>query len=520
MAGPVINWRKTADLLMAAEVIIRKYTGKDGSFGTHVSSLGIKRVDTCVPAVYSSERLGGKVIPADDGSEAAYYCVYGEEDRKCTAYSMECVFKIHLEKAPDVQLSNIRIYPAGDPPSDGKVHPILRIGNSVGYTKPTNAKSVKAVHDIWEFSKEHPFYLTVAGLYGQVPDPSLGITEYTVEYKDYGYGNVIALNGTRQLAVPVATKADPGSEIEVRFINRSFNQLAASNGHANFIEFVALNEDGTVGEILGEPYVTVRRTEAGDMVTIRVKTDEFNLMEKFPYGLVYRIPKYDGKDHPNSGYVIYWVNLYNNSSRGFGQPAYIPSRWFVQNRDPLTHAITETSIPRPGERPVVHFDVIAKDEGCGQFVYYLNGSRAPQLVLDPGYIYHFKNTSGKEFPLRFVGNVNSPMASDIEDVIVDGVVVLNGGTEDEEITVDPEAVIKASKMVGAYQCVCAPYMGNVVYNHPMFMCGQYNMCRVGGGIYNPLMAGETDYVYMQLEVPGDSEPGYAVPQLHIEYDEN
>ena len=50
---------------MAAGVIIRKYTGKDGSFGTLVSSLGIKRVDTCVPAVYSSERLGGKVIPAD-----------------------------------------------------------------------------------------------------------------------------------------------------------------------------------------------------------------------------------------------------------------------------------------------------------------------------------------------------------------------------------------------------------------------------------------------------------------------
>lgn len=504
---------------MAAGVIIRKYTGKDGSFGTLVSSLGIKRVDTCVPAVYSSERLGGRVIPADDASEAAYYCIYAEEDRKCTAYSMECVFKIHLEKAPDVQLSNIRIYPEGEPPMDGKVHPILRIGNSVGYSKPTNTKSQKAIHNIWDFSKEHPFYLTVAGLYGQVPDPSLGVSEYTVEYKDYGFGNVIALNGERQVAVPVATKTDSEKDIVVTFLNRSFNRSEDyTQEPANFIEFLGLKEDGTQ-ELLGAPYVSVKKTVDGELLTLTVKKGDDNLMAKYPAGLIYRIPSFDGKEHPNSGYMVFWVPLYN-STTGFGKPAYVPHRWFIQNRDNLTYKVTEEPTAQPGEKPVISFDVEARDEGCGHFVYYLNGVRAPQLIFDPGCIYHFVNHTGSAFPMRLVGNFNSPMASDINDVVTDGVIVLNGGTDEEEITIDVEAALKASRMVGGYQCVCAPYMGNVVYNHPLFMCGQYNMCRVGGGVYNPLLAGETDYVYLQLEVPGDAEPGYAVPQLHIEYDEN
>jgi hypothetical protein len=52
------------------------------------------------------------------------------------------------------------------------------------------------------------------------------------------------------------------------------------------------------------------------------------------------------------------------------------------------------------------------------------------------------------------------------------------------------------------------------------MCGNYNLCRVDGGIYNPMRAGETDYVYLQLEVSGRADPGYCVPDIEIEYDEN
>ena len=152
---------------MAAQVILKKYTGLDSEFGTVVKSLGIKRVDTAVPSVYSSEKLGGKVIPADDASEAKYYSIYRPDQPDCWNYSMECVFKVHLIKAPDIQLSNLCIYPVGEPPKDRSKAPRLMIGNSITYSKPTNAKSVKAIHDIWDYSRENPFYLTVSGLYGQ-----------------------------------------------------------------------------------------------------------------------------------------------------------------------------------------------------------------------------------------------------------------------------------------------------------------------------------------------------------------
>ena len=68
---------------MPAQVAIKKYTGKDAEFGTLVSSLGIKRIDTCVPSVYSSERLGGRTVPADDGSESQFYCIYRPDVPKC-----------------------------------------------------------------------------------------------------------------------------------------------------------------------------------------------------------------------------------------------------------------------------------------------------------------------------------------------------------------------------------------------------------------------------------------------------
>lgn len=121
--------------------------------------------------------------------------------------------------------------------------------------------------------------------------------------------------------------------------------------------------------------------------------------------------------------------------------------------------------------------------------------------------------------MRFIGNMNAPMANNIDDVITDGIVVLHGGSDIEELFVNPEKILKSGHRIGGYQCVGEPGMGNVVYNAPMCMCGNYNLCRVGGGIYNPSLAGETDYVYLQLQVSGRSDPGMAIPDLEIEYDE-
>ena len=513
---------------MPAQVILKKYTGLDSEFGTVVKSLGIKRVDTAVPSVYSSEKLGGKVIPADDASEAKYYSIYRPDQPDCWNYSMECVFKVHLVKAPDIQLSNLCIYPVGEPPKDRSKAPRLMIGNSITYSKPTNAKSVKAVHDIWDYSRENPFYLTVSGLYGQVVDPSYGKTEYSVEYRDCGYGNVVFLDGERQPAVPVVVRSD-ASDITLTFKDRTF--LASNSSEEQAERHLLDFADPITGRLIDEKYIRrISQADAhgdGGATKLLVKTAEWNLMDIYPAGIVYKIQADREYEYDGSGYMIYWLNLY---AQGAGwtpvcdttmqtDVSYVPNRWFRSIYDMTDGTIAETQARRPYDKAVVYIDVEAKCDETGRMAFFFNGVRRPTFLFDLNKTYHFVNRSGSKCPLRFIGNMHAPIANNIDDVITDGVVILHGNSDVEEIFVNPELVLKSGHCIGAYQCVCYPDMGNVVYNHPLDMCGNYNMCRVGGGIYNPRMAGESDYVYLQLQVSGECDPGEAVPQLEIGYDE-
>lgn len=509
---------------MPAQVIIKKYTGRDSDFGTVVKSLGIKRVDTAVPSVYSSKNLGGKVIPADDASEAKFYSVYRPDQPDCWNYSMECVFKVHLVKPPDVQLSNLCIYPVGERPTSPNA-PKLMIGNSITYSKPTNAKSLKAVHDIWDYSREHPFYLTVSGLYGQVVDPAFTKYEYSVEYRDCGYGNVVYLDGERQPAVPVAVRTDAG-DITLRFKDRTFMASSEDTGR-HLLDFV----DPTTGKLIDPKYTrTIRQDDPhgdGGALELLVKTSEWNLMDIYPAGLIYKIQMDREYDYEGSGYMIYWLNLYAQEAGWTPvcdttmqtDVSYVPNRWFRSIYDTTDATVTETTADRPYDKQVVYYDVEARCDETGRMSFFVNGVRRPTILFDLNKTYHFLNHSGSKFPMRFIGNMFAPLANNIDDVITDGVVVLHGNTDIEEVFVNPEKVLKAGKCIGAYQSPCQPEMGNVVYNHPLDMCGNYNMCRVGGGIYNPLLAGESDYVYLQLQVNSDTDPGSAVPELEIGYDE-
>lgn len=509
---------------MSAQVIIKKYTGRDSEFGTVVSNLGIKRVDTAVPSTYSSDHLGGKVIPANDASEAKMYAIYRPDREDCWNYSMECVFKVHLAKAPDVQLSNLCIYPLGNPPDDPYA-PKLMIGNSMSYSKPTNAKSTKAVHDIWDYSKEHPFYLTVSGLYGQVVNPEYGVTEFSVEYKDCGYGNMVYLNGERQPAIPVAIRTD-AKDVTLIFKDRTFMSTTESTQRL-LLDFVN-PEDGK--SIDPKYYRVIRSTDPhgdGGAMELKVKTADWNMADDFPSGLIYKIQADREYDYVGSGYVIYWVNLFAQNA-GWDpvcdstletDVSFVPNRWFKSIYDTTDATIEEVPEKRPYDKPMLFRDVEVRLDEMGRPVYYINGVRTPQLLFDFNKLYHFINRSGAKFPMRFIGNMHSPIANNIDDVITDGIVVLHGNTNLEEIFVNPEQVVKAGRCIGAYQCTCQPGLGNVVYSRPVDMCGNYNMCRVGGGIYNPLLAGESDYVYLQLQVSGKSKPGYAIPDLEIAYDE-
>jgi hypothetical protein len=526
---------------MPAQVAIKKYTGKDSEFGTLVSSLGIKRVDTCVPSTYSSERLGGRTIPADDGSESAFYCVYRPDDPKCKAYSMECVFKVHLTAPPDRQLTNIRLYPTGPRPR-GKHPAVLRIGNSISYSRPSNNRSLIAVHDIWEFSRERPFYLSVSGLYGQVPQQRLAHTHYVVEYRDVGYGNVVFLDGERQPVIPVGVYTDKTKEVSLTFDDRTFaanketlrpclafidpgsgkdiNKIAHERGIGPFYKVVTPDSNGGVFPSDG-PVLELKVKKTGD--------GGWDLMEMFPNGLIYQIPNDDEFDYQGSGYVVAWMPLYfgepgwNSTESGdteLVQTAFVPNRWFKRIYTTTDGTVKEEQLPDHFKnKPVEYYDVVAAPGSNGAPVYYLNGVERPQLIFDIHKTYHFFNRTGDKFPMRFLGNMFSPTAGNPDEVVSAGIVVLRGNTVMEELFVNPELILKAGSRVCSYQSLCTPGMGNVIYNQPLAMCGSYNMCRVGGGIYNPLMAGETDYVYMQLEVDGETDPGSCIPNIKLEYDE-
>ena len=526
---------------MPAQVAIKKYTGKDSEFGTLVSSLGIKRVDTCVPSVYSSERLGGRTVPADDGSESQFYCIYRPDDPKCEACSMECVFKLHLVAPPDRQLTNIRLYPTG--PRPRQKHPaIVRIGNSISYSRPTNNKSLIATNDIWQYSKEHPFYLTVSGLYGQVPQQRLGHTHFITEYRDVGFGNVVFLDGVRQPVVPVGVYTDEDKDIVITFEDRTF--MANSERPTPCLMFIDPSSNKDINQIAEEqgmePFYRVvvpGSTEGvypsdGPVVELHVKKagdGGWNLMNLFPTGLIYQIPPTRECDYNGSGYVVAWMPLY------FGEPgwqstdsgdttlvetAYLPNRWFKRTYTLTDGTVREEDLPDHFKnKPTEYYDVEVRTGSNGCPAYFMNGVERPQLIFDIHKTYHFFNKSGDKFPMRFIRNMFAPDTRNVDDVVSAGIVVLHGNTAMEELFVNPELILKAGDRINAYQSLCAPGLGNVVYNYPLAMCGSYNMCRVGGGIYNPLMAGETDYVYIQVEVDSETDPGSCIPNIKMEYDE-
>jgi len=528
---------------MPARLLIKKYTGKDGDFGTPVSSIGLKRVDTCVPSVYSSAALEGTghTVPADDASEANTYCVYRPDNPDCYAYSMESVFKIHLVKAPDVQLSNIRLYPVGDRPTSPTAAK-LYIGNSISYSRPTNQKSQIALNDIWDYSREHPFYLTVAGLFGQMPDSRLSKYDYKVEYKDCGYGNLIYLDGDRQPSITAATRTNDDDRVVLTFHNESFTKgrgqrfidfVYQPNPAAFDSRFIPIDEeiDETTGQLKYPGYVNY--SEDFDTVELVVldKARGLDLIRDFPRGLIYKMPviRNEAGNIVNvnafTGAAIQTVYLYNGKPGQYGpnNPAYTPYEWHETTMDPNTGIVSSAVANAPyGDegKPVIEYDVYVDVDDFGHTGYVINGVRRPMLSFDINHLYVFRNRSGALYPLRFIGNSFSPIANVIEDVVVDGVIVENGATNSELITVDPEKVLKSGRTINAYQCVVVPDLGSFVYNQPLFMCGNYNLCRVDGGIYNPMRAGETDYVYLQLEVSGRADPGYCVPDIEIEYDEN
>lgn len=442
---------------MSAKFTIIKYTGKDSDFGTEVSSIGIKRVDAAVPAVY-----GNPVVPGDDVSDAAMYSVYRPDESTATAYSFESIFKLKLAIKPDNQLSNVRIYPEGSAPTDPKA-PKLFIGCSqAGYTRPTNNKSIVAVHNIWDFTKESPFLITVGGVSGTALDPQVSINTFNISLADIGYGNVIYLNNERQDTVQLV-------EPRAGYPNRSYTFLDRTSGAVIFRVYNPLDNS-----LVTHHSITTGTDGYGRAFTTIVADP--SLLNAYPNGLLYGSDTVVGV-----GGIMEWIDL---------------------DGDPITIETHEVEV---------------RTDSYNKPYFYIDGCRQPVINFDLNKVYVYNNHSGDTHPMRFI-NTDSTRAME-SNIVVNGISVQNGGTVNEIITVDPKVVKNDGFIITGYQSINADNVGAQITNTQTSYQGYYNINTVGAGT-NPPAAGETDYIYIQLEVKGDSTVGNFVPSLAIEYDEN
>lgn len=438
---------------MSAEFQVIKYTGKDCEFGTPVSSIGIKRIDAAVPAVY-----GDPIVPGDDKSDVNTYSIYRPDEDADTVYSFESIFKLKLTVPPDNQLSNVRIYPATDEPDDAN-KALLYIGVSQTYSRPTNNASLVAVNNIWNYSADNPFRVTVGGEFGQSVDEQVAVISYNITQHDIGAGNVIYLNEERQIDVPIVE-------------GNSYQFVDKTEG-----DIVLEIYDPADDSIITDADIVVSTNGDGERVVTLNATAA--LLTSYPNGF-----KYGSDTSVTIGGTITILDL---------------------SADPI-----ETE----------DYNVTIETLENGQQVYFLNGVRNPVLNFRKNRLYRFINPHGDTDPIRFLNTTSSMIANVESEIVINGITVTDGATVNEIVLVDPNAAFVAGDEILAYQSVNHSCYGNNITNIDTALVGNYNINTVNGGTYNVMAAGETDFIYLQLKVLGTSTVGQLVPEIVIEYDEN
>ena len=436
---------------MPAAFKIIKYTGKNSAFGTQVSSIGLKRVDAAVPAVY-----GNPIVPGDDKSDVNTYSVYRPDETADVAYSYESIFKLILTTAPSNQLSNIRIYPAIDKPDDANL-PDMYIGCSQTFTRPTNSVSLVATNDLWTYTADSPFEVTVGGETGQAVDENVPVINWNATVHDLGTGNLIYMNGERQIGIDI---------IEGNTYTIIYN--------ATSLITIKIYDDSDV--LVTDSDVVYSTVSGNQVITISATA---TLLASYPDGF-----KYGSDTVVTVGGTITWLDL---------------------EADPVE---------------IVDYEVDLEVLANGDSVYTLNGERRPTLNFLENRQYRFTNLAGATDPIRFLDNVTSLIANTEAEIIVEGITVTAGATASEVVLVDPKAVRIAGGTILSYQSTANSAYGNIITNINTALIGNYNLNTVGAGTANPLAAGETDFIFLQVKVDGESSVGQLIPDITIEYDEN
>jgi len=437
---------------MSAEFKIIKYTGKDAAFGTPVSSIGLKRVDAAVPAVY-----GNPIVPGDDKSDVNTYSIYRPDEDADVAYSFESIFKLILTEIPSNQLSNIRIYPAIDKPDDVNL-PEMKIGCSQTFYTPTNDVSLVATSDLWSFTAANPFLVSVGGEQGQTVDENVPVINWNATVNDLGTGNLIYMNNERQIDIQIVD----GNTYTI--INKATSAITLKIYNAT---------DDTEAVDAGIVYSVVSGEQ---VITIAVTTA---LLASFPDGF-----KYGSDTDITVGGTMTELDLTED-------PAEI-----------VDHVVDVETLPD------------------GSVVYTIDGMRRPSLNFLENRQYRFTNLAGASYPIRFLDNYTSLIADTESEIIIDGITVTDGATANEVVLVKPKDVATAGKLILSYQSATSGDFGSRITNTNTGLVGDYNLNTIGAGTANPLAAGETDYIYLQVKVDGESSVGQLIPDITIEYDEN
>jgi hypothetical protein len=436
---------------MPAAFKIIKYTGKNSAFGTQVSSIGLKRVDAAVPAVY-----GNPIVPGDDKSDVNTYSVYRPDETADVAYSYESIFKLILTTVPSNQLSNIRIYPAINKPNDANL-PDIYIGCSQNFTRPTNSVSLIATNDLWTYTADNPFKVTVGGETGQAVDENVPVINWNATVHDLGTGNLIYMNGERQIGIDIIVG----------------NTYTIINNATSLIT-IKIYDDSDV--LVTDSDVVYSTVSGNQVITISAT---LTLLASYPNGF-----KYGSDTGVTVGGTITWLDL---------------------GADPVE---------------IVDYEVDLEVLANGDSVYTLNGERRPTLNFLENRKYRFTNLAGATNPIRFLDNVTSLIANTEAEIIVEGITVTNGATASEVVLVDPKAVRIAGGAILSYQSTVNGAYGNIITNINTALIGNYNLNTLGAGTANPLAAGETDFIFLQVKVDGVSSVGQLIPDITIEYDEN
>jgi len=466
---------------MAASFILYKYTGKDCIFGTPVTSLGLKRIDACVPAVY-----GVPIVPAADATDVNTYCIYRPEVDNEEIFSFETIWKMVLTVPPDHQVSNVRIWPdlaslpnppqlpAHNPPQIPPPYMAeYTIGESISYSRPTNIQSHVAVNDIYQYTRENPFYVTVNGNFGQHTNLTVNVINYIATLHDVGYGNIIYMNNVMQENFTISVKTN------IALPDPVYQILNQATG------FLALRIfDPILGNVIVHPDIVYSISSGGkELITI---TATNALMMAYPSGFVYaELTQYP----PPCTFGTFCQHI----------------SWLDLSADPIE---------------LISYTVEVRYNPDGIPVYYLNGIENPVLNFQTNTLYEFINISGATDPLRFLNNPNAVQASNPNEVVIIGVTVYDGATANERIIVDPATVMLSGVCIRSYQSVHHACFGNGVTSINTGLVGNYNINTVGGGVANPMAAGETDFIYLQMGANNKTLPGSQLPNLVIEWDES